>query len=141
MSNAEALEREGVDMKQFFAEAGKRLAGIPAALEMYHQRMAVRDEEAYRTNPTVTLKTMRDFWASRLPYNEANGIPSAFPDFVVRLLDDAGGAPAGIHAEADLSRLQELVRYGLPAQQPAAHGAALERSDEGAPAEPADCGR
>lgn len=112
MSNAAALEREGADMKLFFAEAGKRLSTVPAALEMYHERMKSRDEAAYDENVTASLATARSFWASRLPYSERCGDPTQLTDLFVQLLDEASGGMDGPHAQADVSRLQEVVRYG-----------------------------
>eukprot|EP01062_Namystynia_karyoxenos_P047702 TRINITY_DN360_c0_g1_i15.p2 TRINITY_DN360_c0_g1~~TRINITY_DN360_c0_g1_i15.p2 ORF type:complete len:342 (+),score=121.55 TRINITY_DN360_c0_g1_i15:82-1026(+) len=118
MSNAEMLQREGVDMQQFFAEAAKRAATIPAMLEMYHKRMASRDEADYAAAPTATLGTWHAFWGSRLPYFDANGMPGQLPRFAMGLLEAAGGGPGGAHQGADASRLQETVRYGAPAEMP-----------------------
>lgn len=111
MSNAASLEREGVDMSVYFQEAAKRLATVPAALELYSKKMASREENAYQNDVTVTLGTSRSYWAGRLPYNEAHGIPSHLTNLFVELLDGAIGAD-GNHASADLSRLQEVVRFG-----------------------------
>eukprot|EP01062_Namystynia_karyoxenos_P047704 TRINITY_DN360_c0_g1_i5.p1 TRINITY_DN360_c0_g1~~TRINITY_DN360_c0_g1_i5.p1 ORF type:complete len:341 (+),score=114.51 TRINITY_DN360_c0_g1_i5:75-1025(+) len=118
MSNAEMLQREGVDMQQFFAEAAKRAATIPAMLEMYHKRMASREEAHYNAAPTATLSTWHAFWGSRLPYFDANGMPGQLPRFAMGLLEAAGGGPGGAHQGADASRLQETVRYGAPAEMP-----------------------
>ena len=54
----------------------------------------------------------RSYWASRLPYNKVHGIPSHLTNLFVDLLDDASGGREGEHSAADLSRLQEVVRYG-----------------------------
>eukprot|EP00930_Biecheleria_cincta_P072399 TRINITY_DN59804_c0_g1_i1.p1 TRINITY_DN59804_c0_g1~~TRINITY_DN59804_c0_g1_i1.p1 ORF type:complete len:348 (+),score=63.53 TRINITY_DN59804_c0_g1_i1:105-1046(+) len=116
MSSAAALEKEGVDIKQVVQEAQKRLATVPGAMELYSKKMESREDDAYRTNTTVTLDTARSYWASRLPYNRAHGIPSHFTDLYLSLLDEAAGGPPGAperqHGSADLSRLQEVVRYG-----------------------------
>ena len=44
----------------------------------------------------------------------AHGLPAAFPKFVVGLLDEAGAS--GAHKDADVTRLQEVVRYGAKAE-------------------------
>jgi len=117
-SNMASLQKEGVDLQQFFGEAAKRLATVPAVLDLYSERMATRDEDAYCKEPTCTLSTARSYWASRLPYNSANKIPTHLTDFMIKLIEDAGGAPDGPHPGADLSRLQEVVRYGAESDQP-----------------------
>eukprot|EP00929_Paragymnodinium_shiwhaense_P122676 TRINITY_DN95636_c0_g1_i1.p1 TRINITY_DN95636_c0_g1~~TRINITY_DN95636_c0_g1_i1.p1 ORF type:complete len:322 (+),score=44.37 TRINITY_DN95636_c0_g1_i1:146-1111(+) len=111
MSNAAALEKEGVDMKQCLAEMKKRLDTVPGVLELYHERMKSRQEDAYARDVTVSLSTSKNYWASRLPYNDTNGIPSDFANLYVELLQKASGS-AGQFSESDLSRLQEAVRYG-----------------------------
>ena len=73
-----------------------------------------RDEAAYLAEPSATLGTWRNFWGSRLPYFEAHGLPAAFPKFVVGLLDEAGAS--GAHKDADVTRLQEVVRFGAKAE-------------------------
>lgn len=115
MSNKEALDREGVDIKQLCEEMKKRLDTVPAALDMYNARMASRKEEDYKANTTVTLQTSRSYWASRLPYNEARGIPSHLTHLFLDLLDEAAGGKGGPHSEADVSRLQEVVCHGSAA--------------------------
>lgn len=117
MSNAGVLEREGVAIQQVVEEVTKRLAMVPAALEMYHKRMASRDESAYRQNITVTLGTSRSYWASRLSYNAAHDIPSHLALLFIDLLDEACGGDQGpaTHTSADVSRLQEVVRYSRDA--------------------------
>lgn len=112
MSNAAMLEREGVDMEQFFRCATGRLANVPGSLKLHNMKMASRNESDYLANPTATLKTWRNFWASRLPYNNSHGIPSHLTNFAVQLLDDASGGMEGTHADADVTRLQEIVRHG-----------------------------
>eukprot|EP00929_Paragymnodinium_shiwhaense_P081485 TRINITY_DN42651_c0_g1_i1.p1 TRINITY_DN42651_c0_g1~~TRINITY_DN42651_c0_g1_i1.p1 ORF type:complete len:340 (+),score=73.75 TRINITY_DN42651_c0_g1_i1:80-1021(+) len=111
MSNAAALEKEGADMKLCFGEIKKRLETVPAVLELYHERMKSRKEEDYDSNVTVSLATSQSYWESRLPYNNANGIPSDLANLMVDLLEKASG-PEKEHAEKDVSRLQESVRYG-----------------------------
>eukprot|EP00928_Gymnodinium_smaydae_P032022 TRINITY_DN23311_c0_g1_i1.p1 TRINITY_DN23311_c0_g1~~TRINITY_DN23311_c0_g1_i1.p1 ORF type:complete len:332 (+),score=62.95 TRINITY_DN23311_c0_g1_i1:55-1050(+) len=112
LSNKEALDREGVDIQQAIREIKKRLDTVPAVLEMYNARLASRSDEDYNANVTVSLGTARNYWASRLPYCEARGIPTHLTDLFLDLLDEASGGPAGPHVEADISRLQECVRYG-----------------------------
>eukprot|EP01065_Artemidia_motanka_P050346 TRINITY_DN858_c0_g1_i2.p1 TRINITY_DN858_c0_g1~~TRINITY_DN858_c0_g1_i2.p1 ORF type:complete len:336 (+),score=122.30 TRINITY_DN858_c0_g1_i2:111-1010(+) len=116
LSNVEMLEREGVDMKQFFEEAGKRVATVPAMLGMYHGRLGSRDEAAYAAAPTATLSTWRNFWNGRLDYFDSIGAGGQLPRFAVELLDKAGGGPGGPFEQADASRLQEIVRYGKSVQ-------------------------
>jgi len=111
MSNAASLTKEGVDLNQFYTEAAKRLATIPSALKAASERMESRDNDAYAASPTVTLDAARSYWASRLPYNDAHGMPAPLTHFMVELIDQASGV-GGIHGNADLSRLQEVLRYG-----------------------------
>ena len=108
------LDREGVDLALFHQAAAHRLESIPAALRACAERMEQRSDESYRHAPTATLGTWRNFWAGRLPYFDANSIPGQFARFVVGLIDQAGGG--GAHAGADLTRLQEVVRYGADAR-------------------------
>ncbi len=110
------LDREGVDLDLFHVAAAHRLETVPAALAACAARMEDRAEESYRRAPTATLGTWRNFWSSRLPYFDAHGIPAQFARFVVDLIDRAGGG--GVHARADLTRLQETVRYGADARAP-----------------------
>lgn len=112
MSNKEMMAREGVDIKQVIAEMKKRLDTVPAALELYDSKMASRSEADYDSNVTVSLSTARSYWASRLPYYESRQIPTDLTDLYLQLLDRASGGEAGPHAEADVSRMQEVVRYG-----------------------------
>ena len=113
-ANLAMLEREGVDPAQFASEASFRLATCASMLEKFEKRSRSRDEAAYLAEPSATLGTWRNFWGSRLPYFEAHGLPAAFPKFVVGLLDEAGAS--GAHKDADVTRLQEVVRYGAKAE-------------------------
>ena len=88
MSNAASLEREGVEMEALFPAIAKRLGTVSGVLQMYHERMKVRDEDAYARNITCDLNTARSYWASRLPYNNAHGIPSHLANVFVELLDE-----------------------------------------------------
>ena len=54
-----------------------RLETVPGALSMYASRMHSRVEKEYHANPTCTLLTAKNYWKSRLPYNET---PSPNPD-------------------------------------------------------------
>ena len=69
---------------------------------------------AHAHEPTATLGTWRNFWGSRVAYFEAHGMPTQLVDFVTGLLDSAigeGGGAKRPHADADVTRLQEVVRY------------------------------
>lgn len=81
-------------------------------MEQYSNRMSSRDETSYSANPTCTLNTALSYWSGRLPYNEAHNIPSQLPRFMIELLLQAAGGSGTPHGGADLSRLQEVVRYG-----------------------------
>ena len=113
-ANLAMLEREGVDPAQFASEASFRLNHVGPMLAQFEKRSRSRDEAAYLAEPSATLGTWRNFWGSRLPYFEAHGLPAAFPKFVVGLLDEAGAS--GAHKDADVTRLQEVVRYGAKAE-------------------------
>ena len=115
LSNAAMLEAEGVDMSLFAAEAAKRLQQIPGFLLSAGERMRSRDEASYLDNPTATLGTWRSFWASRLPYFAARGLPAPLPRMVIALLDEASGGHGGPHANKDVTRLQEVLRF--PSQE------------------------
>jgi len=112
MSNAAALQNEEVEMQPLFKAIAARLATVPAVLELYSERMKSRSEQDYIKDTTCTLNAARSYWASRLPYNKVHGIPSHLTNLFVDLLDDASGGREGEHSAADLSRLQEVVRYG-----------------------------
>lgn len=112
MSNKAVLEREGVDIKQMCEEMKKRLDTVPSVIDQYNKRMDDHTESSYDTNQTVTLNTARNYWASRLAYNDRCNIPSHFTEFFIDLLDKAAGGTQGPHGEADITRLQEVVRYG-----------------------------
>jgi len=116
LSNKAALEREGVDVKQLVVEMKKRLDTVPAVLEAYDARLSDRSEDSYNANTTVSLSTARSYWASRLPYHEARGIPTHLTQLFLDLIDEAAGGKDGPHSGADITRLQEVVRYGSPAQ-------------------------
>jgi 3-hydroxyisobutyrate dehydrogenase-like beta-hydroxyacid dehydrogenase len=111
LSNAAMLDAEGVEIGLFAKEAAKRLSQIPAFLLSAGDRMRSRDEESYTANPTATLGTWRSFWASRLPYFAARGLPTPLPELVVKLLDEASGGQEGPHAHKDVTRLQEVLRF------------------------------
>ena len=114
LANRAMLEKEGVDVDLFVSEAAKRLANVPAMVEMADRRMKSRAEADYRHQPTATLGTWRNFWGSRVEYFKANGMPTQLVDFVTGLLDSAieqGGDGKKAHADADVTRLQEVVRY------------------------------
>ena len=69
-----------------------------------------RGDDRYAETPTATLGTWRNFWASRRPYLESLGAPTVLLDFVVGLLDAAGASDAAT-AGADVTRIQEVLRY------------------------------
>ncbi|KOO53363.1 6-phosphogluconate dehydrogenase protein [Chrysochromulina tobinii] len=134
LSNAAMLEAEGVDTALYAREAGVRLQQVPDFLLASAGRMSSRAEADYLRNPGATLRTWRNFWGSRLPYFAAHGLPAQLPQLACNLLDEAAGLPAeplpsavvgaspsswpsavaieGPHSAADLTRLQEVVRYG-----------------------------
>ena len=134
LSNAAMLEAEGVDTALYAREAGVRLQQVPDFLLASAGRMSSRAEADYMRNPGATLRTWRNFWGSRLPYFAAHGLPAQLPQLACNLLDEAAGlpdealpsavvgaspsswpsavAPEGPHSAADLTRLQEVVRYG-----------------------------
>jgi 3-hydroxyisobutyrate dehydrogenase-like beta-hydroxyacid dehydrogenase len=107
---------------------------VPDFLLASAGRMSSRAEADYLRNPGATLRTWRNFWGSRLPYFAAHGLPAQLPQLACNLLDEAAGLPAeplpsavvgaspsswpsavapeGPHSAADLTRLQEVVRYG-----------------------------
>ena len=105
-SNAAMLEREGVDASVAVAAISHRLAAAPAALEAAAARMAARE---YNTNPTATLATWRNFFDSRRPYLDKIGASRVLPDFCIDVLDRAGAS--GAHGGADVTRVQEVLRY------------------------------
>jgi 3-hydroxyisobutyrate dehydrogenase-like beta-hydroxyacid dehydrogenase len=129
-ANLAMLERERVDLSLLYPNVGARLAQVPAFLEAAAARMESRDEAAYRANPGATVGTWRNFWASRLPYLDAHELPAQLPRFVVGLLDEAAGGAGGPHADADMTRLQEVVRYGSKRK---AEGAAADVNGSKAP--------
>ena len=108
-SNAAMLEREGVDASVAVAAISHRLAAAPAALEAAAARMADRSDGAYESNPTATLATWRNFFDSRRPYLDAIGASRVLPDFCIDVLDRAGAS--GAHGGADVTRVQEVLRY------------------------------
>ena len=108
-SNIEMLGREGVDRSLLHACMAKRLAMLPQALKDLHARMDCRSDESYHERPVATLRTIRDFWASRLPYMDARRIPSDWPRFMAALCERAAGS-GGEHLDADVSRMQEAMR-------------------------------
>ena len=113
LSNVDMLEREGVDWAQFSQHMAKRLATVPAAVELMHSRLADRTDAAYHTQQVATLQTVHSFWSSRLPYFEAHGIPSDFARHMASLCERAAGGGdcgGGAHWQADVSRLQEIMR-------------------------------
>ncbi|KAJ1459755.1 hypothetical protein M885DRAFT_510989 [Pelagophyceae sp. CCMP2097] len=110
-ANAAMLDREGVPAALVAKSAARRLAYVPAALELAAQRMETRD--SYHTAPTATLSTWRNFWDSRRAYFVRCGMPSQLLDFAVGLLDQAGASDPNL-GSADVTRLQEIVRYGAP---------------------------
>mmetsp|Transcript_13679 Transcript_13679/g.44604 ORF Transcript_13679/g.44604 Transcript_13679/m.44604 type:complete len:355 (+) Transcript_13679:29-1093(+) len=117
-SNAALLEKEGVDFNLFTREAAKRLENVPASLDAAIGRMT--SGEGYFKDPVVTLGTLRDFWASRLPYiKESNDLPEPLlANFVIDLLDKVGAQDPRLK-HADVTRLQELLRFGRTAPAPA----------------------
>jgi len=75
-----------------------------------HARMGSRDPQDYLANPTATIDNWRSYWTSRLPYMRTHNLNSRVPDFAVSLLNEAAG-PNQEHQHADITRLQEVVRY------------------------------
>mmetsp|Transcript_60167 Transcript_60167/g.127450 ORF Transcript_60167/g.127450 Transcript_60167/m.127450 type:complete len:325 (+) Transcript_60167:239-1213(+) len=112
MSNKAALEMEGADVEVVIEEMKKRLDTVPDVLRDYNARMGDRSEESYNSDTTVTLRTARNYWTSRLPYLESRGVPAHLTNFMVELVDEAAGGKDGSHSDADISRLQEIVSYG-----------------------------
>lgn len=108
LSNAEMLEREGVHPPQLYEHMAKRLATVSGAVELMHGKLTDRTDESYHVNQVVSLETLHGFWTSRLPYFEANGIPSHFARAMADMCERAAGD--GAHWGADVSRLQELMR-------------------------------
>lgn len=89
---------------------GKRLATVPGAVQVLHNRLADRSDESYHEAPIVTHRTLHDFWSSRLPYFERHAIPADFPTFMAGLSERAAGGEGGAHWQADVTRLQEVMR-------------------------------
>ena len=108
-SNAAMLEEEGVSTEVAIEAISRRLAAAPAALEAAAARMADRSDGAYESDPTATLATWRNFFDSRRPYLDAIGASRVLPDFCIDVLDRAGAN--GAHAGADVTRVQEVLRY------------------------------
>ena len=108
-SNAAMLEEEGVSTEVAIEAISRRLAAAPGALEAAAARMADRSDGAYESDPTATLATWRNFWASRRPYLDAIGASRVLPDFCIDVLDRAGAS--GAHGGADATRIQEVLRY------------------------------
>jgi len=95
-------------------EAAKRLSGTPRAIELAAARMAAgRDDASYADKPVATLGTWRNFWASRLPYFVENNFPTVLVDFAVSILD-AAGASDSVRSKADMTRLQEVLKFKDP---------------------------
>ncbi len=111
VSNSAMLAEEDVDVDLFAREAAYRLEQLPGFFCASARRMASRAEQNYVEKPSATLGTWRNFWASRLPYFEARGFPARQAEFAIALLDEAAGGEGGPHAAADVTRLQEVVRY------------------------------
>ena len=97
---------------QAAAEALAQVCGRPAPARggQAPRPRAGRDAAAYARDPTATLGTWRNFWASRLDYFRSLGAPTVLADFVVGLLDRAGAADPAT-AGADVTRVQEVLRY------------------------------
>ena len=57
------------------------------------------------------LRTWRNFWGSRLPYCARRSFPTRLPQLACDLLDQAAGGFQGPHADADVTRLQEVVKF------------------------------
>ncbi len=111
-SNAAMLEAEGVPVDLFLQEARHRLAAVPDTLRSNDVRMRrSRSEESYLDRPTTKLDTLRSYWASRLPYMRERNFPDQLARFCISLLDEARGRD-GRHGDADVTRLQEVVRFG-----------------------------
>lgn len=110
LSNVEMLEREGVDRAQLYEQMGKRLATVPGAVQVLHNRLADRSDAAYHASPIVTQETLHDFWSSRLAYFDAHSIPADFPRYMASLSERAAGGPHGAHWATDVTRMQELMR-------------------------------
>ena len=86
-------------------------ATVPGALRLLHGRCrGERTDAAYRAAPVATLGTVHSFWASRLPYYDAHGIPSVFPKAMAALCETAATAGGAEHWAADVSRMQEAMR-------------------------------
>ena len=107
------LDKEGVDWQLFLDQAEHRLNAVPGALKSAADRMRTSSDEAsYRQDPVATLGTWRNFWASRIPYLQNAGLPEPLlANFIIDLLDQAGARHPD-HKLADVTRLQELLRFG-----------------------------
>lgn len=121
LANIEMLEQERVDHAQLHEHVAKRLATLPGALKGLHARCTgERTDSAYAMEPSVTLATVRAWWASRLPYLHARAIPDDFPALLADLAARASGGVGGPHAQADVSRMQEVMRSPRAAMDGAA---------------------
>lgn len=107
-ASAPMLDKENVSLDVFLAEAKKRLAVVPSSLDIAATKMQAKDY----ADPVATLATWRNFWASRLPYVKEAGLPDpSLANFAVSLLDKAGASNPDLKT-SDVSRIQEVLRFG-----------------------------
>ncbi len=95
------------DRKSTRLSSGQTCA-LPILETFYGRLVGERSDAAYRANPTITLATVYDWWAFRVPYYEKRGIPTQWPRHMMRLNESA--ARAGTIWDADISRQQEVMR-------------------------------
>lgn len=111
-SSAAMLDKEGVDWQLFCDKAAVRLSTTPDALRAAARRMrGSTSDDDYARQPVATLATWRNFWASRLPYLQRSNLPEPhLAKFAIDILDKAGASDPTL-AKADITRIQQLLRF------------------------------
>lgn len=111
-SSAAMLDKEGVDWQLFCDQAAVRLSTTPDALRAAARRMRSSNSDSdYARQPVATLATWRNFWASRLPYLQSSNLPEPrLAKFAIEILDMAGASDPNL-AKADITRIQQILRF------------------------------
>eukprot|EP01001_Neometanema_parovale_P008303 NODE_4585_length_1043_cov_134.704348_g4382_i0.p1 GENE.NODE_4585_length_1043_cov_134.704348_g4382_i0~~NODE_4585_length_1043_cov_134.704348_g4382_i0.p1 ORF type:complete len:304 (+),score=54.28 NODE_4585_length_1043_cov_134.704348_g4382_i0:63-974(+) len=106
------LDKEGVSSDVYVEALKGRLAAFPDQVKnIYLPRMAERSDESYATNPTADLRTMHNFFNSRMPYLEANNLPTDMTKYILNTFESVGGGPDGPNQGNDWTRIQEVMRF------------------------------